>query len=159
MSNNIMRLLVTGVVSSVAVASMAAACAKAEGQSPWKPINAVSHIAWGPEAAGRTRFSWRYTGLGLLLNGFACGFWAWVYQPGCRAYEQGAGSLVASAGRSVVVSAVAYVTDYHVVPSRFTPGFELTLSPRRFPWLYGALAAGLLAPDLIARGSLARRLS
>ena len=152
------RLVVTGVVSSVAVAAMAAACAKAEGHSPWKPINAISHIAWGPRAAARTRFSWRYTGLGLLLNVVACGFWAWVYQPGRRSSE-GPGSPGASAGRSLLVSAVAYVTDYHVVPSRFTPGFELTLSRRQFPWLYGALAAGLLAPDLLARGRLARRLS
>jgi hypothetical protein len=158
MTNKMIGLVVIGAVSSAAVAAMAAACAKAEGQSPWKPINAISHIAWGPEAARRTGVSWRYTGLGLLLNLVACGFWAWVYQPGRRSSEEPA-SLLRSAGRSLVVSAVAYVTDYHVVPSRFTPGFELTLSRRQFPWLYGALAAGLLAPDLIARGRLARRLS
>ena len=99
MSSKIIRLVVTGVVSSVAMAAMAAmarACGKAEGRSPWKPINAISHIAWGPQAAGRTRFSWQYTGLGLLLNVLACGFWAWVYQPGRRSSEQGPGSLVVS---------------------------------------------------------------
>jgi hypothetical protein len=44
------------------------------------------------------------------------------------------------------VSALAYVTDYHVIPSRFTPGFELSLSRRSFPSLYAALALGLLMP-------------
>ena len=52
----------------------------------------------------------------------------------------------------MAISALAYVTDYYVVPRRFTPGFELTLSRRSFPWLYGALAIGLFTPDVMASG-------
>jgi hypothetical protein len=45
------------------------------------------------------------------------------------------------------------VTDYHLIPRRFTPGFELSLSRRSFPWLYGALTVGLLlAERLVGRG-------
>ncbi len=33
--------------------------------------------------------------------------------------------------------------DYHVVPQRLTPGFELRLPRRRFAPIYAALAAGL----------------
>jgi hypothetical protein len=49
---------------------------------------------------------------------------------------------------AVGVAALAYVTDYHLIPRRFTPGFELSLSRHSFPWLYAALAAGLFIPYL-----------
>ena len=150
MSSNVADVLVASAVSSGAVAGMAAGCGQAEGQSRWKPINAISHIVWGPLAAARTGFTWRYTGLGLLLNGAACGFWAVVYQAGRRSFEK-PDSVRVLAGASLAVSAMAYLTDYYMVPSRFSPGFELTLTRRSFPWLYGALAAGLFASGLIAR--------
>lgn len=156
MSSNVAGALVAGAVSSGAVAGMAAVCGQAEGHSRWKPINAISHIVWGPLVAARTEFTWQHTGLGLLLNGVACGFWAMVYQAGRRSFEK-PDSVRALAGASVAVSAVAYVTDYYMVPSRFTPGFELTLTRRSFPWLYGALAVGLFASGLIAPGRRAGR--
>ncbi|HRI37834.1 MAG TPA: hypothetical protein PLO50_04690, partial [Nitrospira sp.] len=53
-------------------------------------------------------------------------------------------------------TALAYITDYYVVPRRFTPGFELCLSSRSFPWLYGALAVGILLPDLVRQGARRR---
>ena len=42
-----------------------------------------------------------------------------------------------------VVSAIAYVIDYHVVPARLTPGFELVLSNRSLLAIYLVLAASL----------------
>jgi len=156
MSSNVAGVLVASAVSSGAVAGMAAACGQAEGHSRWQPINGISHIVWGPLAAARTGFTWRHTGVGLLLNGAACGFWAVVYQAGRRSFAK-PDSVRALAGAGLAVSAIAYLIDYHMVPSRFTPGFELTLTRRSFPWLYGALAAGLFASGLIARGRHARR--
>jgi len=156
MSNNVQSVLVAGAVSSGVVAGMAAARGNAEGHSRWKPINAISHIVWGPLVAARTGFTWRHTGIGLLLNLAACGFWAAVYQAGRRSFEE-PDSVRNLAGASLAVSAMAYLTDYYMVPSRFTPGFELTLTRRSFPWLYGALAAGLFASSLIAPGRLAGR--
>ena len=40
-------------------------------------------------------------------------------------------------------SAVAYATDYHVVPERLTPGFEKRLSNESLAIVYGVLAACL----------------
>jgi hypothetical protein len=57
--------------------------------------------------------------------------------------------LFLSAGRAFVTSVVAYLTDYHLVPRRFTPGFELCLSRRSFPWISGALAIGLVLPEAL----------
>jgi hypothetical protein len=126
-------------------------CGRAEGQSGWRPINAISHIAWGSKAAQKNLLTARYTGMGLLLNGVACGFWAWLYRH-CRRSMRSPDSFLLSVGSGVAISALAYVTDYYVVPRRLTPGFELTLSRRSFPWLYGALAVGLFTPDLMALG-------
>jgi hypothetical protein len=41
------------------------------------------------------------------------------------------------------VAAAAYVTDYHVVPKRLTPGWELRISPRSLLATYAVLALAL----------------
>lgn len=151
MNNNSRLIVIIGAVSSLAVTATAVVCGRAEGQSGWRPINAISHIAWGRKAAQKNLLTARYTGMGLLLNGVACGFWAWLYRH-CRRSMRSPDSFLLSVGSGVAISALAYVTDYYVVPRRFTPGFELTLSRRSFPWLYGALAVGLFTPDLMALG-------
>jgi hypothetical protein len=151
MNNNSRLIVIIGAVSSLAVTATAMVCGRAEGQSGWRPINAISHIAWGSKAAQKNLLTARYTGMGLLLNGVACGFWAWLYRH-CRRSMRSPDSFLLSVGSGVAISALAYVTDYYVVPRRFTPGFELTLSRRSFPWLYGALAVGLFTPDLMALG-------
>ena len=151
MNNNSRLIMIIGAVSSLAVTATAVVCGRAEGQSGWRPINAISHIAWGRKAAQKNLFTARYTGMGLLLNGVACGFWAWLYRH-CRRAMRSPNSFLLSVGSGVAISALAYVTDYYVVPRRFTPGFELTLSRRSFPWLYGAVAIGLFTPDVMASG-------
>ena len=156
MYNNSRQILITGVVSSLAVAATAAVRGIAEGQSAWRPINAISHIVWEKRAAQRNRFTLQYTGTGLLLNVVACGFWAWLHRRWHQS-RQAPDSFLLSVGSGVAISALAYVTDYYVVPRRFTPGFELTLSRRSFPWLYGALAVGLVTPDVMASGMSKRR--
>ena len=151
MNNNNRLIMIIGAVSSLAVTATGMVCGRAEGQSGWRPINAISHIAWGRKAAQKNLLTARYTGMGLLLNGVACGFWAWLYRH-CRRAMRSPNSFLLSVGSGVAISALAYVTDYYVVPRRFTPGFELTLSRRSFPWLYGAVAVGLFTPDVMASG-------
>jgi hypothetical protein len=149
MSSNLTRFVLRSVVSSLPVIVVAAVRGRIEGRSAWRPINAISHIVWGPEAGTQIRVTLRYTGLGLLLNGAACGFWTWVHGGGRGLTTTPAGR----AFRGLGVSILAYVTDYHLIPRRFTPGFELSLSRRSFPWLYGALTVGLLlAERLVGRG-------
>jgi hypothetical protein len=156
MRHSTRQILIIGVVSSLAVTATAVVCGRAEGQSGWRPINAISHIAWGRMAAQKNMITARYTGMGLLLNGVACGFWAWVYRH-CRRSMQPQDSFLLSVESGVAISALAYIMDYYVVPRRFTPGFELTLSHRCLPWLYGALAVGLCTPDVMASGRCRRK--
>lgn len=142
------RLWIGGVASSLAVAVMAAVRGRIEGRPLCTPLNAISHILWGRGAARQTNWTFRYTGLGLLLNGVACVFWAGFFQAWRRTLPT-PNSDHTSALAGIGTSAVAYITDYYVVPRRFTPGFELCLSRRSFPWLYAALAVGLLVPHVV----------
>lgn len=51
--------------------------------------------------------------------------------------------------RGAAVSTLACVTDYHVVPKRLTPGFELRLPAGALAAAYAALALGLSARELL----------
>lgn len=139
-------MVVAGGASSLAVATAAVCRSKQEGEAGWRPINAISHILWGPEAAVQRHFTMRYSASGLVLNVIACGFWAWLFRLWQR---QGPPAFHRSTGRAFGISVLAYITDYYLIPRRFTPGFELCLSRRSFPWLYGALAVGLIVPEAL----------
>ena len=138
--------IAAGGYSSLAVA--AAVCRpKQEGEAGWRPINSISHILWGSDAAYRRPFTMRYTISGLLLNVVACGFWAWIFRL-LRSRKRP--SFMRSSARSLGISLLAYLTDYYLIPRRFTPGFELCLSRRSFRWIYGALAVGLVLPEALS---------
>lgn len=143
-------LSLNGVAASVAVAVTAALRSRSEGRSVWRPINAISHILWGRHAARQSERTFQYTGAGLVLNVAACLFWAGCYHV-CRRNFPQPNSFLTAAAVGTGTSAMAYITDYHLVPRRFTPGFELSLSRRSFPWVYGALAIGLFLPDWLNR--------
>lgn len=118
-------------------------------QSAWAPLNAVSHIAFGDEAARHTELSARYTGTGAALNTAAMLAWAAIYAWAMRSLPRPAWPAAVAIGAAV--SAAAYVTDYHVVPRRLTPGFEKRLSGGSMFAIYSALAAGLAAGWLMGR--------
>ncbi len=142
--------VLTGGLATAATTAVAAACGSCENGSPWAPINAVSHIPFGDEAAEHDEPSVRYTATGALLNAAAVSSWAALHElaVGDRAHR---GDVAAAVVGGVATAALAYVVDYHVVPRRLTPGVELRLSNRSLGLMYGALALSL------AVGSLCRR--
>ena len=147
------RTLYTGAAATAGTTLAVAVCGGLEEGNPIAPINAVSHIAWDDQAARQTDASWQYTGLGLALNAAAVTSWAGVYEVFCsRAADNKdiAGALLGGA----LVSAAAYVTDYHVVPERLTPGFEKRLSNRSLFGIYTVLALSLAAGSLLQPGRL-----
>lgn len=132
--------LVSGTIAGIATTAAAAAAARREGTTAAAPVNAVSHVVWGDEAGSQDDVSLRYTGTGFVTNHAASVMWAGVYELLRR--RVGAGALGALAC-GPAVSALAYVVDYHMVPRRFTPGYELRLSGRGLGAVYGALALSL----------------
>lgn len=146
MSQWIADTLTTGAVATTATTLAVAALGAAEDGNPVAPINAVSHIVWGDETARVEHADVRHTAVGAVLNAAAVTGWAGVHEllmprDGPRGLGQ---ALVTGAA----VSALAYVTDYHVVPRRFTPGFEKRLSGRSLFGVYAVLALALAAGSL-----------
>lgn len=124
----------------VAVATTLAVAARGRRRgSALAPVNATSHVLWGDAAADETRFTGRHTVPGVLINAGACAFWAAIY-------EWAFGRRASAAARALggpVVAGIAYVTDYHLVPRRLTPGWELRLTNADLGVVYAALAVAL----------------
>jgi hypothetical protein len=145
----------SGGVAAVLTPLAIALCGKVEQGRAIAPVNAISHILWGDKAARRTRPSLKYTLAGLALNTAAVAGWAALYRALPKTVRSGiARSLVGGAA----VAAVAYVTDYHVVPKRLTPGFEKRLSGASLLAVYATLAVSFGWGGLRKRRS-ARRTS
>lgn len=151
-TNYLSRTLVSGTVAGLATAATAALAGRRETSSYAAPLNATSHIAWGDSAALQDRASVKYTLTGFLLNHAATTFWAAVYEK-LVAPRVGApnDSVLKPLLGAAAVTAGAYVTDYYLVPHRFTPGYELRLSGRSLATIYTVLALGLVARTLMQR--------
>lgn len=149
------RTLVSGTISGLAISAAAALTGKRETASYAAPINATSHILWGDEAARHDEASLKYTATGFILNYLAALMWATVYEqwvvPATSRWSATRPALapLATTTGAAAVSAGAYVTDYYLVPKRFTPGYEKRLSGQSMAILYGVLALGLAAGTVL----------
>jgi len=138
--NLLLDALISGTIAGIATTAAAAGAARREGTAAVAPLNAVSHVLWGDEAGRHDEVSARYTATGFITNHAACVFWAGVYE---ALRQRVGGGVLGALAAGPAVSALAYVVDYHLVPRRLTPGYELRLSPRGLGAIYTALAISL----------------
>jgi hypothetical protein len=113
-----------------------------EGGSAVAPVNASTHFVFGREAENSVDVDLRHTPLGLLTNALACIFWAAVYETAFGAAANRGETAKAFLG-GAAVAGLAYITDYHIVPRRLSPGWEAHLSKRSLLLAYTALALSL----------------
>jgi hypothetical protein len=140
------RTIVSGTIAAAAVSVAAAIASRRLTGSSAAALNATSHFAWGERAARQDAYSLKYTGLGASANYGAAVFWALFYELAARHKPRTRSRAVLD---GALVSAAAYVTDYHLVPKRLTPGFELRLPRTALACIYAALAMGLSARDFV----------
>ncbi|SAK95915.1 hypothetical protein AWB81_05332 [Caballeronia arationis] len=145
------RAVWSGGAAGLASALAAAAGAKRSRCTPYAALNAVTHCLWQDAALREDAVSVRYTGLGASIHLGSAVFWGVLFEALCGR-DARAGKVAAAAATT---AAVAYVVDYHVVPDRLTPGFEVHLSRQALGLTYLALAAGFAAAAL-ARSNSAR---
>jgi hypothetical protein len=144
----VLRALASGTVAAAAVAGVASFLGRQKTGSYAAALNATSHVLWGEQAAMRNAPSLKYTATGYVANHGASIFWALFYELlGMR----GRRTPVRAVADGALVAATAYVVDYHVVPKRFTPGFEKRLPAAGLAAVYAALALGLCLRDLSRR--------
>lgn len=143
------RALFSGTLAAAAISLVASLATRRLAGSSAAALNATSHIVWGDRAALENAVSMKYTGVGAAANHGAAIFWALCYELlAARTPRTRAQALL----NGTLVSAAAYVTDYHLVPRRLSPGFELRLPGAALAGVYATLAVGLAARDLVARG-------
>lgn len=134
----------TGAVAAAATTAAVAVLGQLENGSALGPINAVSHMLWG-DGANTEELDGSHTAMGAALNATAVTSWAGIHEALLpREKPTVAQALLAGAA----TSAVAYVVDYHVVPKRFTPGFEKKLSGKALFGMYAVLALALAVGSL-----------
>lgn len=129
-------------VAGLATTGAVALCGWFEDEDAVSPVNDISHIVWGDAAFEQNEISLRYTGTAILLNQSAIIVWALLHQLGFGgAARRGEGEKALLGG--VLVSGLAYLVDYHLVPRRLKPGFEQHLTPRSLLVIYAVLALAL----------------
>lgn len=152
----IKRALTSGTIAGLATAAATALAGKRDIGSYAAPLNATSHVVWGESAALQNKPSLKYTLTGFMLNHASAIFWAAIYEKffGARSARSAARSLpLRPLLGATVVTAGAYAFDYYLIPQRLTPGFEKRLSGRSLLAVFGVLALGLAARDLIGRNN------
>ncbi|MGV3624213.1 MAG: hypothetical protein ACO1OB_25570 [Archangium sp.] len=133
-------LLTAGLAT--AATTLTAILLGAKRKRPAKILNSTSHIVWGDREAKRaSELDLKHTLTGFALNAGAMAAWAGAQQ---LMFGKPAGkSLTRAAAVGAATSALAYFTDYKVVPRRFTPGFEMHLNGKEMAVMYGVLAGSL----------------
>ncbi|TFV94907.1 hypothetical protein E4K72_18400 [Oxalobacteraceae bacterium OM1] len=145
------RAVTSGTVAGITSALAASIAGRRETGSYAAPLNATSHIVWGDEAATHDEPSLKYTLTGFLLNHGSAILWGALFSQVFDTNREKS-ALTPLVG-AAAVTAGAYITDYYLVPKRFTPGFEKRVSGRSMATIYGALALGLAVSSLIGRRS------
>ena len=130
------KTLVSGTVAGLLSLAALAVLGRRELSCAAAPVNAPSHWVWGDDALTQRRWSWRYSGLGIVIHQASSVWWAWLHH---RRHPSPHGPL----HDAVVTTAAAAVVDLALTPKRFTPGFERHLSPLGLALVYGAFAVGL----------------
>ncbi len=147
--NLLARAVVSAAAGSAASSLVAALLGRHTGAGPAAPLNAVSHMVWGPHAVHRSRPRPKYTLTGLAINYAGCLFWAGVLEDWIEARPLR--STADALGRGALVAAAAYSVDYHGIPHEYRPGYELRLRRWGMACVYAALAVALPARAWLTR--------
>ncbi len=142
-------LVAGSIVAAVTIASVAWR-GRHDSGSAVAPINATSHVVYGPEAGNVDVADFRHTLPGLAINAGASVFWAAVYERLFGRADEGdsVGKALLGGG---AVAGLAYLLDYHLLPKRLTPGWEERVSGRSLGLIFAAMALTLPVWSLLRR--------
>ncbi|HEX2138626.1 MAG TPA: hypothetical protein VHG33_02830 [Woeseiaceae bacterium] len=154
--DTLQNALVAGSIVCVATAAAAALRGRVDSGSAVAPINATSHVVYGPEAGDVEVADLKHTMLGLAINAGASVFWATLYER-MFARTGNRGGMGKSLLGGAAVASLAYLVDYHLVPQRLTPGWEERVSGRSLAMIFGAMALSLPLRRIALTGAYSSR--
>ncbi|WP_067334276.1 hypothetical protein [Stappia indica] len=141
--------LFSGTGAALAAVTAITVLSRIEGKGAARPVNATSHVLWGPKSAARDEIDLAHTGSGLGINVGSAFFWGAIFALAApRPASTPRRSLVARAFGTTLLAAVV---DYAVMPKRLRPGWELVLQARSVAAALAAMGTGLAAGGLVAR--------
>jgi hypothetical protein len=141
------RAIATGSLAGLATTAALTLLGRRQAGSGAAPINATSHVLWGDEAATVDTVDVKHTLPGVLINSGAGIFWALVRELlSDRLPRRDQATAVAT---GAAVAGLAYAVDYHLMPRRLTPGWELRLPPRSVAVGFVVLGAALAIAGMI----------
>jgi hypothetical protein len=141
--------LVTGSVASAVSTIALGALAKIEGKSSFRPANSTSHWLHGDEAGSDERVDIIHTAVGYATHHASALFWALPFEAWLSSRPPRSSTELLK--DAAVMSAIAGVVDYGIVPKRLTPGWELTLSRKSVAAAFVSLAIGLAAGAMVSK--------
>jgi hypothetical protein len=148
------KAVITGSIASAVSAAILGLLAKVEGKGAIQPINATSHWLHGEKAWGVTGVDVEHTATGYATHHAATVFWAALFETLQSASpEAGLGKIIRNAA---LVSTIAAVVDYGLVPKRLTPGWEGPLPIRSVAGGFVGMAFGLAIGGLASRRVMGR---
>jgi hypothetical protein len=137
----------SGTAASLATTAVLAKCGATEQRDPFGPINGPSQWLWGTGAPHARGFSLRNTVAGYAIHHAMSIMWATLFEK--MLSRRARRPVVETLAVAAMVSAVASIVDFRLVPQRFTPGFEKRLSRRSLAFTYGAFALAMAAAVLL----------
>lgn len=147
-TNPLARALTSGSFAGLVTTAAISLAGERESGNAIAPINATSHVLWGDDEASRAdAVDLKHTVPGLLINTGAGVFWALVHELVLERARPRNGMAAAASGAAV--AALAYVVDYHLIPRRLSPGWELRLSRRGVALGFATLGACLALAGLL----------
>jgi hypothetical protein len=153
-SELLISTIVTGSVASVVSTVALGALAKIEGKSSFQPTNSTSHWLHGDAAGGHEGADLIHTAVGLATHHASALFWALPFEAWLASRPPR--SSVELLRDAAVMSAIAGVVDYGIMPKRLTPGWELTLSKGSVVGAFASLAIGLAAGAMVSKEVMKR---
>lgn len=125
--------------------------ARREKVGPFRAVNSISHILHGDEVEPSEGFAAVETLPAVAMNTAAMAGWAMIAEALMTPKSDNSTNVARAAATGAVVSGLAYLVDYHIVPKRWTPGIERYFSKAAIGAVYGFLATGIAAGALIRR--------
>lgn len=114
------------------------------------PINATSHVIWGPAAGQVERPTLRHTLPGAVINLGSGLWWALVFQKLFGAATERRGLPAALLG-GVATAGLAYLLDYRLLPRRLSPGWEQRITGRSLRLSLGVMGLAIGLASLLNR--------
>jgi hypothetical protein len=136
---------VSGSLASIASTLVVTLFSASRRGAPASGTNASSQWIWGEEAKRRETLSVKHTLTGYVIHHASALFWAAFFE----SWSARSRRLPEVAAKAAATTAVAYVTDYKVVPSRLSPGFEGKVGRLGLVAVYAAFAGGLFAAHVL----------